>query len=95
MTGRDVELLLAGADVADEMLPYERLLGDAMQGDAMLFARQDAVEAEWRVVDGILGDATALHEYEPGTWGPAEADRIISRSGGWHQPEPSLHREAS
>jgi glucose-6-phosphate 1-dehydrogenase len=59
-----------------------------MKGDALLFARQDAVEAEWRVVDAVLGDATPLHEYEPGTWGPDEANRIISGSGGWHTPLP-------
>jgi glucose-6-phosphate 1-dehydrogenase len=68
------------------MEPYERLLGDAMKGDAALFTREDSVEAEWRVVEHILGDATPIHNYEPGTWGPAEADRIVS--DGWHNPGP-------
>jgi glucose-6-phosphate 1-dehydrogenase len=86
MAGQDVELL-AARSAANGALPYERLLGDAMKGDATLFASEDAVEAEWRTVDGILGDATPVHEYEPGTWGPTEAERIISRSGGWHEPE--------
>lgn len=86
MTGQDVELVAAQTE-ADTMLPYERLLGDALRGDASLFARQDAVEAEWRVVDGILGNATPLEDYEAGTWGPASADRIIVESGGWHRPE--------
>ena len=87
MIGRDVELLAAKAE-PDEMEPYERLLGDAMKGDATLFTREDSVEAEWRVVERILGDATPVHMYEPGTWGPAEADRIVS--GGWHKPQPGL-----
>jgi glucose-6-phosphate 1-dehydrogenase len=93
MTGQDVELL-AARSAADGALPYERLLGDAMRGDATLFASEEAVEAEWRTVDGILGDATPVHEYEPGTWGPAEAERIISRSGGWHEPQPAATKES-
>ncbi|MEO8902916.1 MAG: glucose-6-phosphate dehydrogenase [Polyangiaceae bacterium] len=93
MVGQDVELL-AARSAADGALPYERLLGDAMKGDATLFAGEAAVEAEWRVVNGILGDATPIHEYEPGTWGPAEAQRIISRSGAWHSPEAAVTKEA-
>jgi glucose-6-phosphate 1-dehydrogenase len=85
MAGRDVELVALQAD-PDAMLPYERLLGDAMRGDEALFAREDAVEAEWRVVDGILGGATPLHDYEVGSWGPAEADRLISERTGWNCP---------
>ncbi len=63
------------------MEPYERLLSDAMVGDGMLFAREDAVEAAWAVVEPILGDVTPAYEYEPGTWGPAEADRPDQGSG--------------
>jgi glucose-6-phosphate 1-dehydrogenase len=81
MVGRDVELVAANTS-ASEMLPYERLLADAMRGDAILFAREDEVEAEWRVVDGVLGDTTPVHEYEPGTWGPAEANALVA----WHDP---------
>ena len=66
--------------------PYERLLGDAMRGDQTLFAREDTVEAAWRVVGGILGDATPLHPYRPGTWGPAEADRLLPHDDCWHEP---------
>jgi glucose-6-phosphate 1-dehydrogenase len=88
MAGENVELV-ASRYAVDAMLPYARLLGDAMKGDALLFARQDAVEAEWRVVDGVLGDATPLYDYDPGSWGPAEANRIIARSGGWHTPRPT------
>ena len=87
MSGKNVELLATRCE-AEGMLPYARLLGDAMKGDAILFARQDAIEAQWRVVDGILDGATPVHGYDRGTWGPAEADRIIARSGGWHRPLP-------
>jgi glucose-6-phosphate 1-dehydrogenase len=70
----------------DAMEPYERLLGDAMAGDAMLFARQDGVEAAWAVVQPVLGDATPVHAYEPGTWGPEEAGRLTADAGGWQAP---------
>jgi glucose-6-phosphate 1-dehydrogenase len=85
MVGEAVELLVRHM-AADEMMPYERLLGDAIHGDAMLFVREDAVEAAWRVVDPVLGNKTPVHEYEPSTWGPAEADQIIAADGGWHNP---------
>jgi glucose-6-phosphate 1-dehydrogenase len=88
MVGQEVELL-ATQSTGDEMGEYERLLGDAMKGDATLFAREDAVEAEWRIVAPILDDATPPHEYRPGTWGPVEADRLIDRPGGWHKPVPA------
>ena len=91
MAGRTVELL-ATQDTSDEMDAYERLLRDAMNGDPTLFAREDAVEAEWRIVAPILTGATAPHEYEVGTWGPVEADQLIDRSGGWHTPLPSPPR---
>ena len=81
-----VELSAVRYPGGDEMEPYERLLGDAMAGDAMLFAREDAVEAAWAAVQPILGNATPIHEYEPGTWGPAEADRLTADVGGWHNP---------
>ena len=85
MIGRKVELI-ACQHAAEEISPYERLLRDALRGDPSLFARQDSVEAAWRVVDPILGDATPLYEYEPNTWGPTQADRIIGGDGGWHNP---------
>jgi glucose-6-phosphate 1-dehydrogenase len=88
MIGEEAKLL-ACQHSEEEMPPYERLLSDAVRGDTTLFAREDAVEAAWRVVDPILeNDVTPLHEYEPGTWGPAEADRIIGGEGGWHNPLP-------
>jgi glucose-6-phosphate 1-dehydrogenase len=77
MLGEDVELV-AREHHPDEMPPYERLLGDAMRGDPALFTREDTVEAAWEVVEPVLGDATPLHPYEPGSWGPPEADRLIA-----------------
>jgi glucose-6-phosphate 1-dehydrogenase len=65
---------------------YERLLGDAMDGDGTLFARQDGVEAAWAIVQPILGTVTPVYEYEPGTWGPAEAEGLLADVGGWHNP---------
>ena len=87
MSGEDVELKVL-EDTSDDMAPYERLLSDAMRGDPTLFTRQDSVEAAWRVVDGILGDATPVHLYEQGSWGPAEADRLVRDVGGWRDPAP-------
>jgi glucose-6-phosphate 1-dehydrogenase len=66
---------------ADEVDAYERLLRDAMHGDAMLVVREDAVEAGWAIVEPILANATTLHPYEPGSWGPPEADRFGYRCG--------------
>ena len=71
---------------ADAMMPYERLLGDAMRGDARLFAGENGVEAAWQVVDPILGTSTPVYEYEPGTWGPPEADRVLVSGDRWHAP---------
>jgi glucose-6-phosphate 1-dehydrogenase len=74
---------------ADEVDAYERLLGDAMRGDGMLFVREDAVEAAWAIVDPILASATTLQPYEPGSWGPGEADRLALDVGGWHNSDKS------
>lgn len=80
------ELRVAHRPSADEMTPYERLLGDAMDGDAMLFAREDGVEAAWMVVEGILGNVEPALEYEAGSWGPGEAETLASDIGGWRNP---------
>lgn len=85
MEGEDVELI-AMHQRADEMAPYERLLGDALRGDPILFAREDQIEAQWKIVDPILGDVTPVHEYEPNTWGPAEAASLMDDPGGWLDP---------
>jgi len=66
--------------------PYERLLGDAMAGDGALFTREDAVEAAWTVVDRVLKSPRPARRYAPGSWGPAEADALIAKAGGWHDP---------
>lgn len=85
MLGQPTELI-AHRHPGDEMTPYERLLGDAMRGDATLFARDDSVEQAWRVVQPVLGDAVAPAPYAPGTWGPAAAAQLIAADGGWHDP---------
>ncbi len=88
MRGEEVELV-ALHQSPDEMAPYERLLGSAMRGDETLFVREDSVEAQWKIVDPVLGNVTPIFEYAPRTWGPPEADQIIAREGGWHNPEHS------
>jgi glucose-6-phosphate 1-dehydrogenase len=57
-----------------------------MQGDATLFAREDYVEEAWRIVDPVLKDASPVHEYESGSWGPTEVDAKVSPPGGWQNP---------
>jgi glucose-6-phosphate 1-dehydrogenase len=81
------ELSVVKKTHSDEMEAYQRLLTDAMNGDAVLFVREDAVEAAWAIVDPILGNVTPLHEYEQGTWGPAEATKMAADVGGWNNPE--------
>jgi glucose-6-phosphate 1-dehydrogenase len=87
MVGEAVELV-ARHSLAGEKSPYERLLGDAIRGDAALFTRDDSVEAAWRVVDPILHDAAPVAEYEPGTWGPAAAHAVVAGEESWHDPKP-------
>jgi glucose-6-phosphate 1-dehydrogenase len=89
MVGRPTELLATHHPQGDEMDAYERLLGDAMRGDPTLFAREDYVEQAWRIVDPILEKSTPVYEYDSGTWGPDEVDRLISPPGGWHNPTVS------
>jgi len=89
MVGHPVELsVVEGAEQgkAGRMEAYERLLGDAMAGDATLFARQDVVEAAWAIVDPVLAGASPLHQYEPGSWGPPESDALVAGMGGWNMP---------
>ena len=83
---QSVELLASHRPSADEMDAYERVLGDAMAGDASLFAREDYVEEAWRIVDPVLKAGTPRYKYEPGTWGPREVDQKVSPVGGWHNP---------
>jgi glucose-6-phosphate 1-dehydrogenase len=71
-----------------EASPYERLLGDAMNGDGALFTREDALEAAWAVVDPVLKTHHRVRPYKRGSWGPKEVDTIIAPAGGWHNPIP-------
>ncbi len=83
MTGESVEMVASHCLPAGDMEAYERLLTEAMLGDATQFAREDYVEEAWRIVDPVLNANTPVHEYEPNTWGPAVVDQI-SPAGGWH-----------
>jgi glucose-6-phosphate 1-dehydrogenase len=83
--GRTVELLASRHAGANERDAYERVLSDALIGDRTLFAREDYVEEAWRIVDPILGKPTAIHAYEPRTWGPAQA-AAVTPPGGWLDP---------
>jgi len=86
MVGEAVEMLASHHPRADEMDAYERLLGEAMEGDATLFAREDYVEEAWRIVDPALKASTPAYMYVPGTWGPDEVDQRVLPPGGWHNP---------
>ena len=69
-----------------DMRPYDRLIGAALDGERWLFARQETVEAAWRVVDPVLDDATPVHAYARGSWGPKEADALLPEGDVWHDP---------
>jgi glucose-6-phosphate 1-dehydrogenase len=80
--------LYAAEDLSGEEAPYDRLLGDAMQGDGSLFTSLESVEAAWQAVDGILVNHPRVVPYAAGTWGPPEADALIAGDGGWRAPVP-------
>jgi glucose-6-phosphate 1-dehydrogenase len=84
--GELVEMIASRQPRPEEMEAYERVLGDAMLGDATLFARQDYVEEAWRIIDPVLRAGTPIHEYERGAWGPGQVDEKVSPPGGWHNP---------
>ncbi len=86
LAGQSAEMLGSRATLPEEMDAYERVLGDAIAGDATLFARQDYVEEAWRIVDPVLKADTPVYEYEPGTWGPPEVNGTVTPTGGWHDP---------
>jgi glucose-6-phosphate 1-dehydrogenase len=86
MIGRATELLASHQPGAGEMDAYERVLGDAMDGDATLFAREDYVEEAWRIVDPVLKAGTPVFEYEPNSWGPSQAYQQVCPPGGWQNP---------
>ena len=80
------ELLAGRHPAAEEMDAYERVLGDAMAGDATLFAREDYVEEAWRIVDPVLKAGTPVYEYQAKTWGPKEVESRVTPPGGWQNP---------
>ena len=86
LVGETVEMIASRRPRPEEMEAYERVLGDAMAGDTILFARQDYVEEAWRIVDPVLKASTPIFEYDKGTWGPNEVDQKVSPPGGWHNP---------
>jgi glucose-6-phosphate 1-dehydrogenase len=86
MGGEAVEIIASGHPSPQEMDAYERVLGDAMTGDATLFAREDYVEEAWRIVDPILKAGGPVYEYDKGAWGPAENAGKVSPPGGWQNP---------
>jgi glucose-6-phosphate 1-dehydrogenase len=86
MSAMPAELVASRHPASGEVDAYERVLTDAMRGDATLFAREDYVEEAWRIVDPVLKAATPVFEYAPGTWGPAEAGGAFAPPGGWHDP---------
>ena len=88
--GDQRELYLVEEEPGEES-PYERLLGDAMAGDGALFTREDAVESAWAVVEPVLGNHHCVHSYERGSWGPKEADALITADGCWINPEHQEH----
>ena len=87
MVSMPAELSVVKNSQSEELTAYERLITDAMRGDPLLFVREDAVEAAWSIIDPVLGNDPAVQVYEPGTWGPAEADRLAADIGGWHNPQ--------
>jgi glucose-6-phosphate 1-dehydrogenase len=80
------DLSFAGPPTARMMRPYDRLIGAAMTGESHFFARQDTVEAAWRVVQPVLGDVVPARPYRCGSWGPSEADSLLPPGDTWHDP---------
>jgi glucose-6-phosphate 1-dehydrogenase len=85
MDTESVEIIASSHPSPSEMDAYERILGDAMTGEATLFAREDYVEEAWRIIDPALKAATPVYEYNKGTWGPDEVAKV-SPPEGWHNP---------
>jgi glucose-6-phosphate 1-dehydrogenase len=87
MKGEDVELILTEQEAVFKP-PYQRLLSDAIHGIGDLFGRHDIVDAQWRIVEPVLDDPAPPVIYEPGSWGPEEANQLIGSDGPWHNPLP-------
>ncbi len=86
-SGNAVELF-ACKDRREMVEPYDRLLSETVEGEALLFAREDEVEAAWSIVEPILKKGHPLFKYEPGSRGPSQADVLLAHLGGWHEPKP-------
>ena len=86
MEGDPVELVLCQHEGPNSIDAYERLLTEAMNGDATDFAREDYVEEAWRIVDPVLGGVTPMNDYDPGSWGPRLIDLGLTPPGGWQDP---------
>jgi glucose-6-phosphate 1-dehydrogenase len=88
--GMHVELepveLMAQRQPVDAVPAYARLLQSAMAGDSSLFGRADSIDAQWRIVEPVLGNAAPIYNYDPGSWGPNEAERLLPRGVWWHNP---------
>jgi glucose-6-phosphate 1-dehydrogenase len=92
MAGEPLELSVVDQQqtqgkVGGRLGDYARLIGDAMAGDATLFARQDVVEAAWAIIDPVIHGPSPMFEYDPGSWGPPQADRLVADMGGWNTPK--------
>ena len=94
MQGERVEIVTSRHPCPDEMDAYERVLGDAMTGDATHFAREDYVEEAWRIVDPVLRAETPVYEYAKGVWGPSEVNQRVTPAGGWHSPAAAEHEDS-
>jgi len=81
----DMEVLFEKVP-GEEPEPYERLLGDAISGRHQLFTRQDTIEETWRIVQPLLDEPGPVHSYEPGTWGPKEAEKLTRGVAQWDEP---------
>ena len=89
MAGQPAELAFVDQPAQGQsgrMDAYERLLSDAMAGDGTLFARRDVVEAAWAIVDPVIHGPSPMYEYEQGSWGPVQADRLVAGVNGWNTP---------
>lgn len=95
LRGETVEMVASRHPRPEEMEAYERVLGDAMAGDATLFAREDYVEEAWRIVDPVLKADTAIYQYEKGTWGPEEVEKRVSPPGGWHNRQKRTRKTSA
>jgi len=82
----DVQELSFAEHPGSDMRPYDRLIGAALNGERWLFARQDTVEAAWRVVDPVLGDTVPVHPYARASWGPQQADSLLPAGETWYDP---------